>query len=105
LLATPAYNVWLNENILLATPAYNVWLNENISDSSVRATVISITNQSDAIGQVGGGPRPRGIGTLFGLRAALVAGGSLLVPALALYGRTLRRRGREPELEVLPSET
>jgi MFS transporter, DHA3 family, tetracycline resistance protein len=86
----------------LASPAYDVWLNENISDASVRATVISITNQSDAIGQVGGGPALGGIGTVFGLRAALVAGGSLLMPALALYGRAIRRHGREPELDELP---
>ncbi|MFN2471948.1 MAG: MFS transporter [Gaiellaceae bacterium] len=87
----------------LASPAYDVWLNENISESSVRATVISITNQSDAIGQVGGGPALGGIGTVFGLRAALVAGGTLLVPALALYGRAVRRHGCEPELDQLPT--
>ena len=85
----------------LASPAYSVWTNENISNSSVRATVISITNQSDAIGQVGGGPMLGGIGTVFGLRAALVAGASLLLPALALYGRAIRRDGREPELNEL----
>jgi hypothetical protein len=33
------------------------------------------------------------------MRAALVASGLLLTPALALYGRALRHGGREPELE------
>ena len=37
-------------------PAYDTWLNQSISDSSVRATVISISNQSDAIGQVAAAP-------------------------------------------------
>jgi DHA3 family tetracycline resistance protein-like MFS transporter len=55
-----------------------------------------------AIGQVAGGPALGGIGTVFGLRAALVAGGSLLLPALALYGRAIRRHGCEPELGELP---
>jgi hypothetical protein len=44
-----------------------------------------------------------GIGTVFGLRAALAAGGALLLPALALYGRALRHHGAEPELEGLPA--
>ncbi|MGZ8694857.1 MAG: MFS transporter [Gaiellaceae bacterium] len=88
----------------LASPAYDVWLNENISDSSVRATVISITNQSDAIGQVGGGPLLGAAGNVFGLRAALLAGGALLLPALGLYGRAVRHGGEEPELERLPAD-
>ena len=87
----------------LSGPVYTTWLNQNITDSSVRATVISISNQSDAIGQVAGGPALGGIGTVWGLRAALVAGGSLLLPALALYGRAIRRHGREPELDDLPA--
>ena len=35
------------------------WVNEQITDSSVRATVISMTGQADAIGQVAGGPGAR----------------------------------------------
>jgi MFS transporter, DHA3 family, tetracycline resistance protein len=88
----------------LASPAYDVWLNENIGDSSVRATVISITNQSDAIGQVGGGPLLGAAGNVFGLRAALLAGGALLLPALGLYGRAVRHGGEEPELDRLPAD-
>jgi hypothetical protein len=40
---------------------------------------------------------------VWGLRPALVAGGSLLLPALALYGGAIRRHGREPELDHLPA--
>ena len=40
----------------LAGPLYTIWLNEQITDSSVRATVLSISGQANAIGQAGGGP-------------------------------------------------
>jgi MFS transporter, DHA3 family, tetracycline resistance protein len=83
----------------LKDPLYVTWLNRNVSDSSVRATVNSIASQSDAIGEVGGGPAIGAVGTLASLRAALVATGLLLTPAIALYGRALRHGGREPELE------
>jgi DHA3 family tetracycline resistance protein-like MFS transporter len=63
---------------------------------------MSITSQSDAIGQVGGGPLLGAMGNVFGLRAALLAGGALLLPALGLYGRAIRHRGEEPELDRLP---
>ena len=88
----------------LVDPIFMTWINEQITDSSVRATVISITGQSDAIGQVAGGPGLGALGTVFSLRTALLAGGALLAPALALYGRALRHGGREPELQELPAE-
>ena len=100
LAAVAMWGYWLTRNV--SDPVSTTWLNQNITDSSVRATVISIANQSDAIGQVAGGPALGGIGTVWGLRAALVAGGSLLLPALALYGRAIRHHGREPELDELP---
>jgi MFS transporter, DHA3 family, tetracycline resistance protein len=65
----------------------------------VRATVMSITNQADAVGQWTGGPAIGAIGNAFGIRAALVTGAFLLSPAIALYGRALRHGGQEPELE------
>jgi len=86
----------------LAAPLGMTWLNQNITDSRVRATVISMTGQADAIGQVGGGPVLGAVGNLFGIRAALYAGAAVLLPALALYGRAIRHGGREPELEELP---
>lgn len=86
----------------LTWPLEMTWLNQQITDSSVRATVISITGQSDAIGQAAGGPALGAIGNVWGIRAALVAGASVIAPALALYGRALGHGGREPELEELP---
>jgi MFS transporter, DHA3 family, tetracycline resistance protein len=87
----------------MLAPVYMAWLNRQITDSSVRATVISIAGQADAIGQAGGGPGLGAIGNAFGLRAALVAGGLVLAPAIALYGRAVAHHGREPELEALPT--
>jgi MFS transporter, DHA3 family, tetracycline resistance protein len=75
------------------------WLNQQITDSSVRATVISFAGQADAVGEAGGGPLLGAVGNAFGIRAALVAGGLVLSPALALYARAIRHHGREPELE------
>jgi hypothetical protein len=78
------------------------WLNRNIDDSSVRATVISMTGQADAVGQTAGGPALGAIGNAWGIPAALLAGAVVLTPAIALYGRAIRHDGREPELEELP---
>jgi MFS transporter, DHA3 family, tetracycline resistance protein len=89
----------------LATPLYTIWLNEQIRDSSVRATVLSISGQANAIGQAGGGPMLGAIGNAWGIRAALTVGALVLAPALWLYGRAIAHQGREPELEELPAST
>jgi MFS transporter, DHA3 family, tetracycline resistance protein len=83
----------------LGNPLYTIWLNEQITDSRIRATVLSIGGQADAVGQAGGGPVLGTIGNVFGLRSALVAGALAIVPALGLYGRAVAHQGREPELE------
>ena len=75
------------------------WLNQQITDSSIRATVISIAGQADAVGEAGGGLALGAVGNAFGIPAALAAGGAVLSPVLALYGRAIRHHGREPELE------
>ncbi len=68
-------------------PIYRAWLNRHVS-SRVRATVLSMNGQADALGQFVGGPATGVIGTLLSLRAALVASGSMLAPALPLYRGT-----------------
>jgi MFS transporter, DHA3 family, tetracycline resistance protein len=87
----------------LASPLYMTWLNQNIRESSVRATVISIAGQSDAIGQAGGGPLLGVVGNALGIRAALLAGAGVIAPAVALYARAIRHGGKEPELDQLPA--
>jgi DHA3 family tetracycline resistance protein-like MFS transporter len=89
----------------LGGPLYTIWLNEQITDSSVRATVLSISGQADAIGQAAGGPVLGLIGNLRGIRTALAIGALAIAPALGLYARAIRRGGREPELEELPAPT
>jgi DHA3 family tetracycline resistance protein-like MFS transporter len=74
-------------------PIYAAWLNQHI-DSRVRATVLSMNGQADALGQIAGGPAIGALGNV-SLRAALAASGLLLAPALALYARA-SRQGREP---------
>jgi MFS transporter, DHA3 family, tetracycline resistance protein len=87
----------------LAGPLYMIWLNEQITDSTVRATVLSISGQANAIGQAGGGPVLGAIGNVWGIRAALATGAAAIAPALALYGRAIAHHGREPELDELPA--
>jgi MFS transporter, DHA3 family, tetracycline resistance protein len=97
---------WLALIAMLATntirglvgPLFSSWLNQSITESSVRATVFSITSQADAIGQWTGGPAIGAVGNVYGIRAALVLGASLLSPAVALYARAARRGGglRQP---------
>lgn len=85
----------------MVSPLWVTWLNRQIDDSSVRATVISIIGQSDAVGQFTGGPAIGAVGNVFGIRAALVAGAALLAPGIWLYGRAIAHHGREPELEAV----
>jgi DHA3 family tetracycline resistance protein-like MFS transporter len=82
----------------LATPVRQTWLNANVEDSSIRATVISMTNVFESAGEWGGGPVLGAVGNVFGVRAAIAGSAAALAPALLLYGRALAHHGREPEL-------
>lgn len=86
----------------LQGPLYATWINEQITDSSVRATVLSISGQANAIGQAGGGPVLGAIGNAWGIRAALAAGAAVIAPALALYGRAIKHADLDPDLVDLP---
>lgn len=78
----------------LHAPLYLAWLSARI-EPRVRATVLSMASQMDALGQVGGGPLLGLIGTLRGVGAALVVAGIALAPSLPLvllarwHGRAL----------------
>ena len=83
---------WLISLLRTASgPISGTWLNQNIR-SEVRATVLSMNGQADALGQVAGGPLIGAIGSAFSMRAALVFSGLLITPALALYARTFKPR-------------
>lgn len=72
--------------IAVAIPISNAFQVQN-TPAHIRATVISMTGQSNAFGQVLGGPTVGWIGTAFSLRAAIVAAGLLVAPISALYAR------------------
>jgi DHA3 family tetracycline resistance protein-like MFS transporter len=71
-------------------PLQTAWYNLRIDDPQVRATVFSITNQVDALGQIAGGPGVGAIGNV-SIRAALAASSALLLPVVPLYGLVMRR--------------
>jgi DHA3 family tetracycline resistance protein-like MFS transporter len=71
-------------------PLFAAWLNQSL-EPRVRATVISMSGQVDAIGQIAGGPAFGALATAAGTRTAMVAAGLVLAPAALLY---LRARGR-----------
>jgi DHA3 family tetracycline resistance protein-like MFS transporter len=87
----------------MAGPLFDTWLNAQITDSSVRATVISLTGQSNAIGQTAGGPVLGLVGNVWGIGAALAGGAAAIAPALGLFARAIAHHGREPELDQLPA--
>ncbi len=78
----------------LTYPIQGTWTNQFVH-SKVRATVLSVQSQVDALGQTGGGPVLGGVGNAFGVRAAMVAASVILLPVLPLYGRTLRRTSEQ----------
>ncbi len=71
-------------------PIYTAWLAQNI-EARVRATVISMSGQMDAIGEIAGGPIIGVIGTLLSLRVAIVSAATFLSPALLLFVRARRQ--------------
>lgn len=91
LVAVLALNPIRGMNYPLAT----AWLNQHV-DSSVRATVFSMRNQSDAFGQMIGGPILGAIATLVSLRVEMVVAALFLVPALYLYSRKIDTTERGP---------
>lgn len=71
-------------------PVLAAWLNAHIAPD-VRATVLSILGQTDALGQAAGGPAVGWIGARVSLRAAMVTAAVLLGPAVGVYWRAGRR--------------
>lgn len=67
-------------------PLATAWMNQHV-ESSVRATVFSIRNQADALGQMLGGPLLGAIATLVSLRVEMMVAALFLIPALYLYSQ------------------
>jgi DHA3 family tetracycline resistance protein-like MFS transporter len=71
-------------------PLYDAWLNRGL-DPGVRATVLSMGGQADALGQVAGGPVLGLAANVWSIRAAIAIAGCILWPAFWLYNHALRR--------------
>ena len=70
-------------------PLYNAWLIQHIRPE-VRATVISMMGQVNAIGQVAGGPGVGAVGKFASIRSALTVSALLFLPTPFLYARVLQ---------------
>lgn len=82
----------------LSHPIYETWLNQHIGSGS-RATVLSMMGQSDALGQIAGGPFVGWVGSRLSIRASLTVAALLLSPILPVFARVLVRGkpAKEPE--------
>jgi MFS transporter, DHA3 family, tetracycline resistance protein len=74
----------------VTSPWERAWFAEAI-DPKVRATVLSMTGQVNALGQIAVGPAIGAVGSTYGVRAALGAATALMVPMLPLYLRAGRQ--------------
>ncbi len=85
-------------SFMLMRPIQSTWMNQHIP-SAVRATVLSMNSQVNALGQIAGGPGVGWVGNRYGVRSAIGLSALLLGPALVLYARFLRR---DTAAETLP---
>jgi DHA3 family tetracycline resistance protein-like MFS transporter len=90
--------VSLTRNVM--EPLYTAWINQRL-DSDTRATVISMSGQVDAIGQIASGPVAALI-SLSSVRAAITMASLLLMPALPLIARANRLHAEDAKRDELP---
>jgi MFS transporter, DHA3 family, tetracycline resistance protein len=106
-----AGSLWVAVSAYLATAVvrdltsapFSTWINEAITDSSVRATVFSMTTIAGSLGEWTGGPMLGVVGNRWGVRAALSTGALLLAPTLVLFGRAIRHHGTLVDRGAEPS--
>jgi MFS transporter, DHA3 family, tetracycline resistance protein len=84
------------------SPLYTTWVNHRL-DSSVRATILSLSSQVDAFGQIAGGPVIGLIAQKLSLQAGLLGSAVLLAPVLLLFAWQMRSN---PAIKpAIPSKT
>ncbi len=76
-------------------PLYTIWLTRN-SDRRMRATIISMFGQVDAVGQIAGGPGVGYVGTVVSIRAALLTTSAILAPTILFLLRALHLSKQAP---------
>jgi DHA3 family tetracycline resistance protein-like MFS transporter len=70
-------------------PLHEAWLNQGL-DPKVRATIFSMAGQTDAFGEIVGGPIIGWLATRTSIRAGLVGSALLLMPIVWLFRLALR---------------
>jgi DHA3 family tetracycline resistance protein-like MFS transporter len=80
-------------------PLYSAWVNQRL-DPDARATVLSMSSQVDAIGQVLSGPVAAVI-SLASIRAAITMASLLLLPAVPLINRANRLHAEDADSAAL----
>jgi MFS transporter, DHA3 family, tetracycline resistance protein len=91
----------------VTAPISTAWINQSLTPH-VRATVLSLNAQTDAVGQIAGGPLLGALAVSVGTPAAMLAAAAFIGPSLLLYLRTIRLHGRDvigddETVEALPS--
>jgi hypothetical protein len=76
----------------VAAPVEAAWLNRELRPE-IRATVLSMNGQVNAVGEILGGPPLGALASRTSVPVALVVSAVLLSPVVALYGWLARRRG------------
>ncbi len=88
---------WLIDTMRSLTgPLIDTWVNKYI-ESKVRATMLSMTSQLDALGQMVGGPIMGVVGNIHSIRSALTVSALLILPVVPLYGRTIKQHAEPME--------
>lgn len=93
LLAIGAYLATSVVRDLTAAP-FQTWLNGSVTDSSVRATVLSLSSLTGSFGEWTGGPALGLVGNRWGVRTALATGALLLAPTLLLFARAVAQHDK-----------
>lgn len=75
----------------LAGPVQAAWMNRNL-EPKVRATVLSMEGQLNAVGQIAGGPPLGVLGNRLSVSGALIGSALVYAPVIWLYGRLATSR-------------
>jgi DHA3 family tetracycline resistance protein-like MFS transporter len=78
----------------VTVPISTAWINQSLTPH-VRATVMSLNAQTDAVGQIAGGPLLGALAVSAGTPTAMLTVAVIVVPSLFLYVRTIRLHGRD----------
>ena len=78
----------------LRNPIYSAWINQSLT-SAIRATVLSMDAQLDALGQIIGGPIIGAFAVAAGTGKGMVVVGLVVGSSLLLYWRTIWLHGRD----------